>query len=232
MARERLSERKLRRLLRQLSSAPRESPRAHRQRLEGDLVAIHRRLHGGRSRPRLFWRQAWAGGVLAVVAVAAGALPVRHPVETGALVVLELPPGRDDVPEVGELLAIARELAGSPEVSVSVSRESDGAVRILAILLGGTKEASALGRELRERDPRLRGATIRSVEVVASVRVALAELLGGKLFGLEIEGLDVLAARRSILQSLTAGAEGAEVQVSFGPGERRIEISLPRQDAP
>lgn len=228
MTPDRPSDRQIRRSLRDLFRRAPKTPEEHRRRLEDELLAKHRRLYVHRPRRNLLLRPALLGGMLVALAIGAAALPVRHTVATGTLVVLELPTGQEDVPDVGELLAIARRLGGSREVSASLSRGTDDSVQIVVIFLGSADEPLDYGRRLQELDPRLEEATVRSKEVEAFVRVALAGILGHQLFGLEIDGVDPASARRSLLQGLTTGGiEGAEVQIYSGAEGRRIEIVLP-----
>lgn len=224
-----LTERQIRTLLHRLFRPTSEEDTNRRLALEHELLGLHSRRYGDHGpRARLGVWVAWTAAGLVILVAAAGALPVTHPVAMGSLVTLETAAGSGTPPELNELLETGRRLAGTRDLSVSLSSLPNGGARIVAILLDDAEAVAALGRGLRAQHPELRDAALRTSTVDASIRVTLAEHLAKRFLAIEIRGVDDQAARAAILETLVGGgSQGAKVEVSGSRGSRRIEISLP-----
>jgi len=204
--------RKTHRILQELHRS-RLDPRTrdHRADLEEALVRRHEELYGERpeaTRPirtnRFGWglRLAAAGLGLVIVALAAGAISVDHEVPLGHEIVLELADASAaEIPSLPELLAASQRLSGATSVSVNVaeSAERGGGSTVTVLLLGDStgradsaSPADRLVEALRELYPQLAPATVSSRELIGVFPRSLGEILGRKLFAVEL-GADELA---------------------------------------
>jgi len=178
-----------------------------------------------------------AGLGLVIVALAAGAISVDHEVPLGHEIVLELADASAaEIPSLPELLAASQRLSGATSVSVNVaeSAERGGGSTVTVLLLGDStgradsaSPADRLVEALRELYPQLAPATVSSRELIGVFPRSLGEILGRKLFAVELGADELASARREIIRTLGDSAPAdVEVETEETGGRRAIRVRI------
>jgi hypothetical protein len=237
------------RLRRLLGARPRPLDQARRDALEHQLLAEHRRRYAAVSsrsgqRPGSSWpaltlaaRLAIASLALTVAGVAACQIPVDIALELGHRVAFELPVDDQAHARIEAIAQAIEDRAGVESIEVRI-RGFDDAPTIAATLdiWGPALDLEVVHAILTEHG--LAPEQVEMLPLAGNVRTTWGDRLGHDLFDLELdlESMNVVEARREILDQLEAQGFTGEAEVHVvdqGEGKRSVEIRLrgPKHDA-
>lgn len=163
---------------------------------------------------------------LAVLAVGACTVPTETEVNMGQRLTWTLD-GQSLSGQPQELTRFLRTQPGVDDVSVNV-QEIDGHPPVIDLMAWGRGlDARTLAATVNDAFPAMAGARLATAPLTTEVRASLAEMLGQKVFHLEIaaEGTDE-EIRASILKQLYASgfADDAKVEVNTENGVTTIGV--------
>lgn len=230
--------REMDRLLRQAhAQAPRPEDPA-RDRLRAELVAGHRRAHPRNRRWKIMTHRFWFKPALAVLAmaalgVAACTTPTEYEVSMGQRVTMQVDgPEKAAVAAVDAVAAWLEARPGVEGVMVQVQErvDADGGVGVVGTVMvwGQALQGDGLRADLAAAFPDLDPAAVTVEALAGTAQGSLADAMGHRVLGLEIDGETAEEVRAGILAQLAAaGYSGdAAVTVVDEDGRRTVNVEL------
>ena len=230
-----MTDRELAQLLGAQAPSPPED-RAHRARLEGELMtAFDRRAGSGARRPSRAWMRYATAAACALCLVTATQVPAGYKVEVGRRVSLSLPAGSPLPDRLAERVAEALRTREARVVDVSVRRhfakEGAGPEQVRVDVWGERLAPDAQVLARLQALPGLRDVPVRLERLEGRVHDTLLGALRHQVFRRDATPEAREAARLRLVEELRR-VEGPEadvdVQVDEASGKQRIRVKVMR----